>query len=192
MYENKNYESLIGTKGFSDNLLKTHFTLYQGYVANTNKLSDTLKKMLESGNTTTPEFAELKRRFGWEFNGMRLHELYFDNMIKDGKAIDKNSELHKKIIEQFGSFDNFTKDFKETGKMRGIGWVIMYYDTQSGRIINTWIGEHDAGHLTGATPLLVMDVFEHAFFPDYGTKRADYIDAFFASINWAEVEKRFI
>ncbi len=190
MFENKNYDSLLGTKGFSDNLLKTHFTLYQGYVTNTNKVNDILKKMLEENKTTTPEFAELKRRFGWEFNGMRLHELYFGNMIKDGKAIDASGKLQKKIAEEFGSFDNFVKDFKETGKMRGIGWVILYYDISTGRLFNCWINEHDVGHLSTAAPLLVMDVFEHAFFTDYGTKRADYIEAFFAAINWAEVEKR--
>lgn len=190
MFENKNYDSLLGTKGFSDNLLKTHFTLYQGYVTNTNKANDILKKMLEEGKTATPEFAELKRRFGWEFNGMRLHELYFGNIIKDGKAIDASGKLQKKIAEEFGSFDNFVKDFKETGKMRGIGWVILYYDISTGRLFNCWINEHDVGHLSTAAPLLVMDVFEHAFFTDYGTKRADYIEAFFAAINWAEVERR--
>jgi superoxide dismutase, Fe-Mn family len=183
-YEAKNFESLLGTKGFSDQLLKNHFTLYQGYVTNTNKVADALSAMAKEGKTTTPEYAELKRRFGWEFNGMRLHEYYFDNMIKGGKAIEKNTNLYKKIVADFGSYENWEKDFKATGAMRGIGWVILYYDGTEGRLFNTWINEHDAGHLSGAKPLIVMDVFEHAYMIDYGLKKADYIEAFFKAIDW--------
>lgn len=183
-YEAKNFESLLGTKGFSDQLLKNHFTLYQGYVTNTNKVADTLSAMAKEGKTGTPEYAELKRRFGWEFNGMRLHEYYFDNMTKGGKEIDKNTNLYKKIAADFGSYETWEKDFKATGAMRGIGWVILYYDGTEGRLFNTWINEHDVGHLSGAKPLIVMDVFEHAYMIDYGLKKADYIEAFFKAIDW--------
>jgi len=183
-YEAKNFESLLGTKGLSDQLLKNHFTLYQGYVTNTNKVADTLSAMAKEGKTGTPEYAELKRRFGWEFNGMRLHEYYFDNMTKGGKEIDKNTNLYKKIVADFGSYETWEKDFKATGAMRGIGWVILYYDGTEGRLFNTWINEHDVGHLSGAKPLIVMDVFEHAYMIDYGLKKADYIEAFFKAIDW--------
>jgi Fe-Mn family superoxide dismutase len=183
-YEAKNYESLLGTKGLSDQLLKNHFTLYQGYVTNTNKVSDALSAMAKDGKTATPEYAELKRRFGWEFNGMRLHEYYFENIVRDGKAIDKNTNLYKKIVSEFGSYENWEKDFKATGAMRGIGWVILYYDALEGRLFNTWINEHDIGHLCAALPLIIMDVFEHAYMIDYGLKKADYIEAFFKSIDW--------
>lgn len=190
-YEAKNYDSLLGLEGFSDTLLKNHFTLYQGYVANTNKLSDIVKAKLEAGETATPEFAELKRRFGWEFNGMRLHEYYFGNMSKGAALIDTSSELAKKIIEDFGSFEKWESDFKATGAMRGIGWVILTHDKMANRLFNVWINEHDVGHLAGAEPLLVMDVFEHAFMVDYGIKRADYIGAFWKAIDWGEVSKRY-
>jgi Fe-Mn family superoxide dismutase len=183
-YEAKNFESLLGTKGLSDQLLKNHFTLYQGYVTNTNKVSDALAAMAKDGKTATPEYAELKRRFGWEFNGMRLHEYYFENIVKDGKAIDKNSNLYKKIVSEFGSYENWEKDFKATGAMRGIGWVILYYDPLEGRLFNTWINEHDVGHLCGAMPLIIMDVFEHAYMIEYRLKKADYIEAFFKAIDW--------
>lgn len=183
-YEAKNFDNLLGTKGLSDQLLKNHFTLYQGYVTNTNKVADALSAMAKEGKTATPEYAELKRRFGWEFNGMRLHEYYFGNIIKGGKAIDKNTNLYKKIVSEFGSYENWEKDFKATGAMRGIGWVILYYDGTEGRLFNTWINEHDTGHLCGAKPILVMDVFEHAYMVDYGLKKADYIEAFFKAIDW--------
>ncbi|MBP1708725.1 MAG: sodA [Deltaproteobacteria bacterium] len=188
-YTAKNYDKLLGMEGFSETLLKNHFTLYQGYVTNTNKLTETFDQMIKDGKIGTPEYAELKRRFGWEFNGMRLHEYYFENL--GGKdALDKGGKLSKKISEDFGSYDAWEKDFKGTGAMRGIGWTVLYQDNLSGKLFNCWINEHDVGHPAGCTPLLILDVFEHAFMIDYGLKRADYIAAFFKNINWKAVEAR--
>lgn len=188
MYEPKNFDYLLGLEGFSETLLKNHFTLYQGYVANVNKLNEKLKT-LEVGS---PEHSELKRRFGWEWNGMVLHELYFENLKKDAQPMVSECNLYKKITEQFGSHENWEKDLRATGAMRGIGWVILVHDKRTDTLLNIWVNEHDVGHLVGATPLLVMDVFEHAFMVDYGIKRADYINAFWKGINWSEVEKRFL
>jgi len=188
-YTAKDYVKLIGMDGFSETLLKNHFTLYQGYVTNTNKVLDTLAQMLKDDKTGTPEFAELKRRVGWEFNGMRLHEYYFENL--GGKApLDSNGPLAKKLAGEFGSYDAWGKDFKATGAMRGIGWVVLYQDITNGKLINCWINEHDVSHPAGCNPLLIMDVFEHAFMLDYGLKRADYIGAFFKNIDWSAVEAR--
>ncbi|MBT0653676.1 superoxide dismutase [Geomobilimonas luticola] len=188
-YTAKDYAKLVGMPGFSEALLKNHFTLYQGYVTNTNKVLDTLDQVLKEGKTATPEFAELKRRLGWEFNGMRLHEYYFENL--GGKApLDPNGKLAKKLAESFGSLDAWEKDFKGTGAMRGIGWAVLYQDPANGRLINFWINEHDVSHPAGGTPILIMDVFEHAFMLDYGLKRADYIEAFFRNIDWKRAEAR--
>ncbi len=188
-YTAKDYAALLGTPGFSETLLKNHFTLYQGYVTNTNKVLDILGLMAKDGKTATPEYAELKRRLGWEFNGMRLHELYFGNL--GGKApLDPASKLGRRIIEQYGDVESWEKDFRATGAMRGIGWVVLYEDSTNGRLINFWINEHDVSHPAGCTPLLVMDVFEHAYLTDYGLKRADYIEAFFKAIDWAAVGLR--
>ena len=188
-YTAKDYSRLLGMQGFSDTLLKIHFTLYQGYVTNTNKLMETLGQMLKEGKTATPEFAELKRRFGWEFNGMRLHEYYFENLGEKG-GLDKNSKLSKKVTEDFGSYDNWEKEFKGVGAMRGIGWSVLYQDSPTGKLINFWINEHDVGHPAGCNPILILDVFEHAFMIDYGLKRADYIEAFFKNIDWKAAEGR--
>ena len=188
-YTAKDYSRLLGMQGFSDTLLKNHFTLYQGYVTNTNKLMETLGQMLKEGKTATPEFAELKRRFGWEFNGMRLHEYYFENL--GGKAaLDKEGRLSKKISEDFGSYEDWEKEFKGVGAMRGIGWAVLYQDSSTGKLINFWINEHDVGHPAGCNPILILDVFEHAFMIDYGLKRADYIEAFFKNIDWKAAEGR--
>ena len=188
-YTAKDYKSLIGMKGFSDTLLNNHFTLYQGYVTNTNKVLDTLAAMLKDGKVGTPEYAELKRRLGWEFNGMRLHELYFENL--GGKVpLNKSGKLGKKLAEEFGSYENWEKDFRGTAAMRGIGWTILYQDNLTGKLVNQWINEHDTGHPAGCTPIMVLDVFEHAFMIDYGLKRAYYIEAFFNNINWGAAEAR--
>ena len=188
-YTAKDYTKLIGMEGFSETLLKNHFTLYQGYVTNTNKLMDSLAVMVKEGKIGTPEYAELKRRMGFEFDGMRLHEYYFENL--GGKAaLNMAGKLGKKLAEDFGSYDDWEKDFKGTGTMRGIGWAILYQDNVTGKLINQWINEHETGHLAGCIPILVMDVFEHAFMIDYGLKRADYIGAFFKNINWSAVESR--
>ncbi len=188
-YTAKDYTKLIGMEGFSETLLKNHFTLYQGYVTNTNKVLDTLAQMLKDDKASSAEFAELKRRLGWEFNGMRLHEYYFENL--GGKnPPDKSSKVVKKMTEDFGSDETWEKDFKATGAMRGIGWVALYQDMSNGKLMNLWINEHDVAHPAGCNPILIMDVFEHAFMLDYGLKRADYIGAFFKNIDWAAVEAR--
>jgi len=189
-YQAKIFENLIGLPGFSEKILKDHFGLYQGYVNNFNKLDETLMAMEKERKFNVPEFAELNRRLGWEFNGMRLHELYFENLSKESIEIDKNSELYGKISKEWESFEAFEKDFRAMAAMRGIGWVILYYDKQADRLFNVWINEHDVGHFSGCTPLLAIDVFEHAYLIDYGTKRADYIDAFMKVIDWKVVEKR--
>ena len=183
------YSGLIGMKGFSDTLLNNHFNLYQGYVTSTNKLIETLAAMLKEGRLNTPEYNELKRRMGFEFDGMRLHEYYFGN-LGGKKPLDMSGALAAKLAEDFGSYENWEKDFKATGKMRGIGWAVLYQDNISGRLLNQWINEHETGHLAGCALILVMDVFEHAYMTDYGLKRADYIESFFGNINWEVVAGR--
>ena len=189
-YVATDFSKLLGTPGFSDTLLTNHFKLYQGYVTNTNTLLEKLDALLAEGKEKSPEYAEMQRRLGWEFNGMRLHEYYFANL---GGTLPLNIKepLFAAMAAEFGGFENWVRDFKAIGTMRGIGWVVLYRDLKSGRLLNLWINEHDVGHAAGAQPLLVMDVFEHAYLTDYQLDRAKYIDAFFAAIDWREVAKRF-
>ena len=187
MYEAKKFEHLLGIEGLSDNLLQSHFGLYEGYVKNTNAVLDQLKK----AEVGTPEFAELKRRFGWEFDGMRMHELYFGNLMKGGSSLNDAEELKKKIEESFGSVEAWEKDFRGVLAMRGIGWAVLYFDTEADKLVNVWIGEHDGGHLVGCAPLLVVDVFEHAYIADFGTKRPDYIEAIMKNLCYHVVNGRF-
>ncbi len=188
MYEIKNYDFLLGINGLSNDLLKNHFTLYQGYVNNTNKLLTLLSTL----DKASPEYAELHRRFGWEFNGMRLHELYFENLSLNPIKFNAESNIGKLILEQYNSFDNFEKEFKSLTAMRGIGWVVLAYDSLENKLFNIWVNEHDLGLLAGLDILLVIDVFEHAYMLDYGLKKVDYVNTIFNSIDWKIVEKRFM
>ncbi len=185
-YAAKNFEHLLGLSGFSDTLLTNHFTLYEGYVKNTNALVE----LLSAKTPGTPEYSELQRRLGWEWNGMRLHELHFENLSKEPAALGEGTLLEK-ITATYGSLENWEKNFTSIGAMRGVGWTLLVHDTLSGELHNIWVNEHDLGHLAGCTPLLVMDVFEHAYITDYGIKRAEYISAFMHSIDWNVVQKRF-
>jgi len=191
LYTVKIFEQLKGLKGFSDQLLKNHLALYQGYVRSTNHLSTVLSEMEKKGKAGTPVYAELKRRFGWEFNGMRLHELYFENLANRPVPLVKQSPLSEKLRLDFGRLDTWERGFMSTGGMRGIGWVVLTRDPVAGRLFNVWVDEHATGLLVGAVPLLVMDVFEHAYLHDYELNRTAYVQAFMKAINWPVVEQRF-
>jgi len=190
-YEAKNFDHLLGISGLSDGLLNNHFALYGGYVANTNKLAEEIGKHQTEGTTADPQYAELKRRFGWEFDGMRLHELYFDNISKDSKSSDESPTLVKQIEKDFGSLENWQKDFKATLALRGIGWAVLYFDWMNEKLFNVWINEHDGGHLAACCPVLVVDVFEHAYTLDYGTKKGEYIEMIMPLLDWKKLEERF-
>lgn len=190
-YKAKNYEALLGKiKGLDDALLKMHFKLYEGYVNNTNLVLQKIQSLTSQGQSRTPEFAGLKRILGWEFDGMLLHEYYFEN-LGGTQSLDANDPLALKMKSDFGGYDQWKADFISTGLMRGIGWVVAYIDPKNGRLINEWINEHDLGHLAGGTPILVMDVFEHAYITQFGLDRNKYIEVFFNNINWDAASNRF-
>lgn len=186
-YEAKDFSDLLGTEGFSDELLKTHFKLYEGYVKHTNKALD----LLRSGDLDDYSAGEVRRRFVWEFNGMRLHEYYFGNMTEGGEDPGNAPTVTDAISQEFGSIEDWQEDLQDVGGMRGIGWACLTYDPQQRRLHNIWINEHDAGSLAGAHPLVLLDVFEHAFIADYGKDKDAYMEAFFNALAWNEVEERF-
>jgi superoxide dismutase, Fe-Mn family len=188
-YEAKTYNLQLSS--ISAEQLEQHYKLYQGYVTNTNAINDKMAELREAGKLGTPEYNELRRRFGFEYDGMRLHEYYFENMTAQSSPVPANGKLGTLLAEEFGSVENWEKDFRATGAMRGIGWAILYQDPFTGRLQNFWITDHEYGHPAGFTPILVMDVWEHAYSVDWKpTERPKYIDAFFNHIDWAVVEKR--
>jgi len=187
--------NLSGLQGISDKTLEMHFKLYQGYVKSVNELNEKIAEMLKDGKVDQDEFpaySELTRRLGFEYNGMVLHEHYFNNLQKQGAgkpSTDSNFVKAAKI--SFGSYDLWRTDFVGVGKMRGVGWAICYQDPNTGMISNYWITLHEIGNISGFIPILVMDVWEHAFILDYApADRPKYIESFFANVDWNAVQKR--
>jgi Fe-Mn family superoxide dismutase len=188
--------NLSGLNGISDETLEMHFKLYEGYVKETNKLTEGIAKFIEDGNVDQeemPAYSELTRRLGFEYNGMVLHEYYFDNLKSGGGTGDpaRTAKFAKAAESSFGSYEIWKADFVGIGKMRGVGWAICYQNPSNGRLSNHWITLHETGNVAGFDPVLVMDVWEHAYLLDYKpAERPKYIEAFFSNIDWTVVEKR--
>lgn len=193
-YQPKQFD-LSNLNGISDETLEMHFKLYEGYVKETNNLSDRINEFLKDGKVDQeemPAYSELKRRLGFEYNGMVLHEYYFENMKRDGSdSPQKGSTILKRFEENFGSFDVWKADFESVGKMRGIGWAICFEDPSNGRLSNHFITLHEVANVAGFHPILVMDVWEHAYLLDYKpSEKAKYIEAFFSNIDWKAAQGR--
>jgi len=192
IYKAKQFD-LSGLKGISDKTLEMHFKLYEGYVKATNDLHARIGEILADGKVDQeemPAYSELTRRLGFEYNGMVLHEYYFGNMKQNGGG-DPSACFRAAVERSFPSFDIWRTDFVSVGKMRGVGWAIAYLDPAHGRVSNHWIELHQNGNVAGFVPLLVMDVWEHAYLLDYKpADRPKYIEAFLANVDWAAVERR--
>ena len=194
VYKPKSY-NLSNLTGISDKTLEMHFKLYEGYVTNTNLLTERISAMLADGKVDQeemPAYSELTRRLGFEYNGMVLHEYYFGNMRSGaGGDPDKGSRFRGAVEKSFPSYEIWKADFVSVGKMRGVGWAICYLDPSTGHISNHWITLHETGNVSGFLPLLVMDVWEHAFLLDYKpADRPKYIEAFMANVDWNAVDSR--
>jgi superoxide dismutase, Fe-Mn family len=187
--------NLSELQGISNKTLEMHFKLYEGYVKAVNELNDKIAAVLKDGRVDQDEFpaySELTRRLGFEYNGMVLHEYYFGNLQKQGSGMPAaDSDFVKAAERSFGNYDLWKTDFVGVGKMRGVGWAVCYQDPQNGILSNHWITLHEVGNVSGFIPILIMDVWEHAFILDYApADRPKYIEAFFSNINWQSVEQR--
>jgi len=192
-YAEKDFSHLKGLTGISDKTLEIHLGLYSGYVKNTNILNEQVIELTEQGKTGTPVYSELKRRYGFEYNGMRLHEYYFGNLKPGGSELKPSSKLGTKLSEVYTDVDVWKNDFVKVGSMRGVGWAILFQDPITKTVSNHWITLHEEGNIAGFVPILVMDVWEHAFLLDYKpAERGKYIEAFFSNIDWSAVESRLV
>jgi Fe-Mn family superoxide dismutase len=193
-YKPQAFDHLTGLDGISDAQLTEHLKLYEGYVKQVNALNEELAELRGRGQASgaRPEFAELTRRLGFEYNGMILHEYYFENLRRAGEPQPpRHGALAQAVVRDFGSLEQWMTDFQAIGEMRGIGWVILFEDPVTDRLSNHWITLHQEGIPAGFKPLLVMDVWEHAYMRDYkATERKKYVEAFFRNIDWARVERR--
>lgn len=181
-----------GLDGISEEQIAQHWALYEGYVKNVEALAEKLASLAKAEKFGV-EFSELKRRWGFEANGVALHEYYFEALKAGGAPPADAAQTAKFLKKAFGGFEAWRKEFAAVGKMRGTGWAILYLDPRTLALTNVWIASHEDGHPAGCVPLLVMDVWEHAYMVDWGASgRPDYIEAFFKNVDWAKVESRLL
>ncbi len=177
-------------KGISEKTIDEHLKLYEGYVKNANLIGE---KMAELDTAKEPYICgELFRRFSFEYNGMRNHEIYFASLSGGAKSFNAESELGKRLIDLFGSFDRFKTEFTNLALTRGIGWAMLWYDKAEDKFLANWIDEQHLGQLQGCTPILALDMWEHSYVADYQPSgKKNYIEDFFSNLNWEAVEENF-
>lgn len=178
-------------QGLSETTITEHIKLYEGYVKHANLILSKIESL--KGNVDSAyELSEARRRFGFEFDGMRNHELYFGALEGEAEALSSESTLSQQITKDFVSFDAWVTDFKTLAKTRGIGWAILYYDKTTGTLLNSWVDEQHLGHLVGLIPILALDMWEHSFVADYlPSGKPQYIDDYLAQVNWSYVAQIF-
>ncbi|MEK7567414.1 MAG: Fe-Mn family superoxide dismutase [Patescibacteria group bacterium] len=179
-------------KGISQKQVEVHLKLYEGYVKFTNTLRETLAELRKDSEKNAYALGEVMRRLPFEFNGMRMHEYYFEQFEGGAKPLNQNSTVAQVLKEKYGDWNGFINHFKSVGLMRGIGWTILAYDNAAKTPHIYWVNDHELGQLAGLPILLAMDVWEHSFMVDYvPADKVKYVDAFLSNINWEIVEKRF-
>ena len=178
--------------GISEKTIEEHWKLYKGYVNNTNLIFNKLNELKSDPEKNAYVLAELQRRLGFEFGGMRNHEYYFSSLSGGSKEINKEGELYKKINEDWGSLEIFLEHFKFVAMTRGIGWSMLYFDKVSNKLIISWLDEQHVGHLAGTSIVLALDMWEHSYYLDYtGAEKKKYVEAFFNNLNWEVIEENF-
>lgn len=178
--------------GISTKTIEEHLKLYSGYVKNTNLIIDLIASLSSDAEKNALAISESQRRFGFEFDGMRNHEYYFEQLEGGAKPLSADSELGKAIAAEWGSFDAWMARFKTLAMTRGVGWAILYKDETNGRLLNSWVEEQHLGHLTGLKVILAIDMWEHSYMLDYvPSEKKKYVEAFFANLNGTVVESRF-
>ncbi len=192
----KNYQqkefNIVNLSGISEKQIQEHFGLYAGYVKHTNSIMEKIKSLSEDQENNSYLISEMRRRLGFEFDGMKMHELYFEQLEGGHTPINQDGDFAKGAIEKYGSVEGLIEHIEEVAKTRGIGWVAVCYDAGIDSLHTVWVSEHEIGHLAGCPVLLALDMWEHAFMVDYvPSQKKEYIQAFLQNINWSVVEERF-
>lgn len=182
-----------GQKWISEKTIEEHLKLYSGYVKNSNAVIEKISELSRDPEKNLYLIGELFRRFSFEYNGMRNHEIYFDSLSDGARPLAGNSELKKALIETCGSVEIFTMGFKNMAMTRGVGWAVLWYDRKDDKLIASWVDEQHLGQLNGCDMLLALDMWEHSYVADYQPSgKKQYIEDFFKNLNWQKVEENFL
>jgi superoxide dismutase, Fe-Mn family len=188
MFEAKQFDSINGVPGLSEKLMTEHYKLYEGYVKKANEIEEKLKTVdLSTANATQSDLRALKLGYSFAVDAIKAHELYFGHL--GGGSGKPTGHMGKLIEKNFGSFEQWDADMRATG-IAARGWVWTAYDWDRGTLFNYLGDAHDAFPIWGATPLVALDVYEHAYMIDYGVNRKDYIESFMKTLDWDVIEKR--
>jgi len=183
--------NLSDIEGISAETISLHIGLYEGYVKHTNLLMEQLNSLAKSGDEYSYAIAELRRRLGFEWNGMRLHELYFEALEGDAQALLGTTELYKALVKQYGSFSNWLEIFTKF-TARGPGWALLNYDPTIEHFYHTWVADHEIGHLADLPTIITVDHWEHAYLKDYKpSEKNTYVESYLKALNWETISKRF-
>ena len=179
-------------KGISEKNIEEHLKLYAGYVKHANLILEKIAELKSNPEKNAYALGEINRRFGFEFNGMRNHEVYFRSLEGGVKPLLQDGAFVKAVAEHWGSLDAWIAEFKAIALTRGIGWAMLYYDPVSKQLLNAWVDEQHCGQLANSTLILGLDMWEHAYVADYHPSgKKQYIEDFFSNLNWGVVEKNF-
>ena len=179
-------------KGISTKNIEEHLKLYAGYVNHSSLVLAKIEELSGDAENNMGVLSGLQKRFGFEYNGMRNHEVYFSSLSGVASPLPENSKLKGAITTEWGSFEKWFALFKAIATTRGIGWAMLYFDRKENRLLNAWVDEHHLGQLQNCTPIIALDVWEHAFLLDYlPSEKKKYIDAFFDNLNWEVIEENF-
>lgn len=189
-YETKTF-SIPALDGISEKTIQEHLGLYAGYVKHVNLIHDKIVELKADSEKNAYALAEVQRRLGFEFGGMKNHEYYFSQFEGGAKEISPESELYKSAAYLWGSFDAFLAQFKATAMTRGVGWAMVYLDRSAQRLVMTWVDEQHIGQLADVDIILALDMWEHSYMLDYPpSEKKKYIEAFFKNLNWEVVANR--
>ena len=190
MYTEKQFE-ISNLQGISDRSIEEHKKLYAGYVKHTNLILEKINELSQDAEKNVYVIGELQRRFGFEFDGMRNHEYYFENLSGGAKEIS-SGDLKTAIEKEWGSFDTWLARFKALALTRGIGWAVLYYDASAQKLVHAWVEEQHLGQLNGLHFILGLDMWEHSYMLDYApSEKKKYVEAFFENLNWEVIEENF-
>jgi len=179
-------------KGISAKTIEEHLKLYAGYVKHSNLILEKIEEMMSNSEKNAYALGEVQRRFGFEYNGMRNHEIYFSSLENGSTALTTSGALEKQIENDFGSFDAWLNKFKAIALTRGIGWAMLYYDKKENRLLNAWVDEQHLGQLQDCALILGLDMWEHSYVADYQPSgKKNYVEDFFANLNWSVVEENY-
>ena len=180
-------------KGVSAKTNEEHLKLYAGYVKNTNSVIENLSQLNNEYDKNAYTIGELNRRFAFEWNGMRNHEIYFSSLEKGSRPLPKSATIKRLVETEYGSFDAWLTTFKNTALTRGTGWAVLSYNKKSGSLFTSWIDEQHLGQLNDCTTILALDMWEHSYIADYQPSgKKEYIEDFFTNLDWQTIEKNLI